>query len=65
MNMSAVLGSADIEYINNSAVCSIPVMTSDVANTPPTIYPALHALLPVHSLWLYYYFLHFKQDLQI
>ncbi len=52
MKMSAVLRSikaADIEYINNSAVRSVPVMTTDVANTPPTIAPALYALLPFHS----------------
>lgn len=43
MKMSAVLRSikaAYIECINNCAVRSIPVMTTDVANTPPTIAPA-------------------------
>lgn len=48
MKMSAVLRSikaADIEYINNSVVHSIPVMTTNVANTSPTIAPALYDLL--------------------
>lgn len=51
MKMSAVLRSikaADIEYINNSAVLSIPVMTTDVANTFLPLLPALFTLLLFH-----------------
>lgn len=63
MKMSAVLRSikaADIEYINNSAARSIPVMTTDVANIPPTIAPALYPLPPAHSCSLVMVMFFFK-----
>lgn len=69
MKMSTVLRSikaADIEYINNSVVHSIPVMTTNVANTSPTIALALYAILHFLSCSPECFSLnHFKQELQI
>ena len=67
--MSSVLRSitaADMEYINNSAVRSILVMTTDVAKIPPTIAHALYGLLLCHSCSLVMFFLEniSRQDLQ-